>query len=212
MKYVFVGDIHGKVECVEAALAKEGKKIFVGDFIDSFTRSVKDHKKCYDLVFDAIDRGEAESILGNHELSYIFSRHRCSGWNSKRDYLMKMYQKIILDKFKPFLLLNESFLVTHAGLTRQLWDRKKLVFKDLENVLINWWENLDSPAHWIGRYRGGPDDFGGIFWCDFNMEFTPIPGLKQVFGHTPVKSIRQIDQSFCIDCLDKEHNFLELEF
>jgi hypothetical protein len=25
---------------------------------------------------------------------------------------------------------------------------------------------------------------GGLVWCDFR-EFTPIPGLNQIFGHTP---------------------------
>lgn len=31
MKHIFIGDIHGKVSMVHAALALPGKKIFVGD-------------------------------------------------------------------------------------------------------------------------------------------------------------------------------------
>jgi len=36
MKTLIVGDIHGKVEIVEAALAQEHPVIFVGDILDSY--------------------------------------------------------------------------------------------------------------------------------------------------------------------------------
>ena len=112
MKYVFIGDIHGKVDAVKAALDKEGKKIFVGDFIDSYDHSIEDHKTCYDLVFDAIDKGDAEAIYGNHELSYIVPDiHRCSGWNGERQMLMTHYSKMIQDRFKPFIFLNKTTLI-----------------------------------------------------------------------------------------------------
>ena len=35
-----------------------------------------------------------------------------------------------------------------------------------------------------GYRRGGIQRYGGIVWCDFD-EFVGIPGVKQVFGHTP---------------------------
>jgi len=210
-KYIFVGDIHGKIEQVERALAMPGKKVFVGDFIDSWDRSVEDHKKCYDLVMDAIDEREAQAIFGNHELSYMYDKHRCSGYNSKRAYLMHMYQKSILDRFLPYLLLPNNILVSHAGLTKQLWDRHSLTLDNLSGLLETWWPDLKSPMHHIGRYRGGLDEQGGMFWCDWNQEFIPVPGLTQIFGHTAGKGIRQKDNNFCIDCLDHEHSFLELD-
>lgn len=219
MKHIFIGDVHGKVEAVEAALAKEGKKIFVGDFIDSFDRSTADHKKCYDLVFDAIDKGEAEAIYGNHELSYILQdRHRCSGWNGERQLLMTHYGKMIQDRFKPYILLKPDFLVSHAGLTNQLWNKGTLTLRSLPEYLEKWWPDVSSPMHFIGKYRGGWDSVGGLFWCDFNAEFEPIPGLTQVFGHTRSigrrflqEGIRRIEDSYCIDCLDRKLEFLEMD-
>jgi hypothetical protein len=212
MKYVFVGDIHGKVDKVEEALSREGKKIFVGDFIDSFDHSVEDHKKCYDLVFDAIDKDEAQAILGNHELSYLRpTRHRCSGYESGRDYLMSHYGNMILDRFEPYLLLNENVLVSHAGLTRSIWQEEQLTLELLPRVLEDWWPNLQSPMHFIGRARGGPDDVGGMFWCDFRYEFIAVPELMQIFGHTRGRGIRQQENAFCIDCLDYEESFLEMD-
>lgn len=54
---------------------------------------------------------------------------------------------------------------------------------------------------------------GGLFWCDFRQEFEPVPGLTQVFGHTASggDTIRRVADSYCIDCLDRSKEFLELE-
>lgn len=211
MKYVFIGDVHGKVEQVERALAKEGKKIFVGDFMDSFDRPWQDHAKCLALVLEAIDKGEAEAIYGNHDLQYYIPFHKCSGWSEYNQHTMLVNREEVEKKFKSYLLLSPEFLVTHAGLTNQLWKRKHLTFENLEQRLIEGWPKTSSFVHQIGSYRGGFSSVGGLFWCDFNVEFSPIEGLTQVFGHTAGDSIRQRGSSFCIDCLDHKHDFLEMD-
>lgn len=231
IKYVFVGDIHGKVQAVEEALAKEGKKIFVGDFIDSWDRSPSDHRKCYDLVFDAIEKGEAEAVFGNHELSYLMPHHRCSGWDSQRNLVMRQVAEKLHALWKPYLLLAPDFLVSHAGLSRGLWKGSQYWgrghsgdLKDLKETLDYWWPDTYSPMHWIGHSRGGNKSNGGLFWCDFRDEFKPIDGLRQVFGHTRGDGIRYKEakggvRSYCVDCLDglskfagnNKDYFLELE-
>lgn len=211
MKYIIAGDVHGKWERVEEALAKEGKKIFVGDFQDSFDRSIADHAKCYDLVLEAIDKGEARAIFGNHELSYMMGHHRCSGYTSARKDMFVSYEKRISDKFEPYLLLAPDFLVSHAGLTEHIWEMENLTLDSLSKKLDEWWPDTHSPMHQIGRYRGGWATVGGLFWCDFNAEFEPITGLNQVFGHTAGKGIRKRGNAYCIDCLDHENSYLELD-
>jgi len=64
MKYTFVGDIHGRWEAVKEALQRDGEVIFVGDFVDSFDRSVDDQEKCLQLVIEAIKRNKAKAIGG----------------------------------------------------------------------------------------------------------------------------------------------------
>ena len=211
MKYVFVGDIHGKCNLVEEALSKEGMKIFVGDFQDSFDRSTADHAKCNELVLAAIDKGEARAIFGNHELSYMMNHHRCSGYDYKRQQMFQTYEKEIRQKFEPYIMLDENFLVSHAGLTKQIFDDEKLTIELLPDVLHDWWENKESPMHYIGRARGGFAKVGGMFWCDYRYEFEPIPDLIQVFGHTRGTCIRQHGTNYCIDCLDYEVSFLEMD-
>ena len=213
MKYTFVGDVHGKVGAVKEALSRDGMKIFVGDFIDSFDRSSLEHKECYELVCAAIEAGEARAIFGNHELSYLMPKqHRCSGYDDKRAQVMLEYAPQIEALFEPYIFLGEgTVLVTHAGLTRQLWDKEKLTLETLPETLSIWWKDPKSPAHWIGHYRGGMAPYGGIFWCDFNQEFQPVPEISQIFGHTRGNGIRSDENSFCIDCLDGETSFLELD-
>lgn len=220
MKYVFIGDVHGKVDAVEEALSREGHKVFVGDFIDSFDRSLEDHKKCYDLVFAAIDKGDAMALYGNHELSYYVPSQRCSGWAPDRASLMLAYEKDIKKRFKNYLFLGENILVTHAGLTKQLFDDHIGDMKYLDETLQIWENRYNTPMYWIGASRGGPsyNSYGGTFWCDFRYEFAPVEGLMQIFGHTRGKGIRQTGYSYCIDCLnwkdednDNPYTFLELE-
>lgn len=211
MKYVFIGDVHGKVNAVEAALSKDGHKVFVGDFCDSFDRSVDDHEKCLVLVLDAIESDEATAIFGNHELSYLMPYpHRCSGYSTSMEQMLRPHQKRIRDSFVPFLEIGYDWLVTHAGL-----------HPDVAIALPETWEsefqNPNSPMHWIGRSRGGRHPIGGMFWCDFNDEFQPIDGMNQVFGHTRhrTRDIRtktgNNSINYCIDCLDTKIKFLELE-
>lgn len=211
MKYIFVGDIHGKVEQVERALAKDGMKIFVGDFMDSFDRPWNDHAKCLDLVIEACKKDEAKIIYGNHELSYLQPHHRCSGYNVEMEQVVFDRKKDIEALFKSHILITPEFLVSHAGLTKQIWDKFQLTLDNLDDKLQDWWPNIRTPMHWIGNYRGGLNKVGGLFWCDWNAEFNPIEGLTQVFGHTAGRGVRQRVNSFCIDCLDNEHSFLEME-
>ena len=64
--------------------------------------------------------------------------------------------------------------------------------------------------HWIwgvGRARGGSHPCGGLLWCDVH-EFVPIPGINQIFGHTPgnlgtVKEGRD-SLNICLDTCRRE--------
>ena len=42
-----------------------------------------------------------------------------------------------------------------------------------------------EPLLACGAGRGGRELVGGITWLDWWCEFTPVPGLNQIVGHTP---------------------------
>jgi hypothetical protein len=66
----------------------------------------------------------------------------------------------------------------------------------------------------VGHARGGVS-YGGPVWCDFNKEFKPIEGVRQIFGHTPGRNIRvryhHMIEDYCVDCLDRDDNFLFID-
>jgi hypothetical protein len=205
MKHIFIGDIHGKAEIVEEALQRDGLKVFVGDFLDSFDRSVDNQIRSLTLALDAVDKGVAKVIFGNHELSYLMpQQHRCSGYKAATDAHVIHLKERMWKTMIPFLKLPDNFIVTHAGVNSATIDH----LDELE------FANPDSPLHWIGRSRGGRAPTGGIFWCDFNREFVPIEGVNQIFGHTAKggqEGIRRVGNNYCIDCLDHKVEFLELD-
>jgi len=208
MKYVFVGDIHGKHDIVEEALQQDGRIVFVGDFLDSFNESPENQIKCINTVLNAITLGKADAIPGNHELGYIYDQHSCSRW---KDLTRRLFQPLIpevLKLFVPFMQIGDEWLVTHAGAVQE-------VLPTGTSPTLDWANDLDSSAHWIGRSRGGFNYIGGIWWCDFNREFEPIPGLNQIFGHTAGRDIRiktgVNSINYCIDCLDSTKRFLTLD-
>lgn len=224
MKYTFVGDLEGKVARVEEALAKDGIAVFVGDITDARDPAIthSDYISCYALICEAIIKGKAKACFANHELSYIMPhKHACSwshGQGLKR--LMDDINPIILQHFKPYHLIRPDFLVTHAGLTNQIWTRYGLTLENLSFKLDKWWMDSESPAHWIGDSRGGNNPVGGIFWCDYKEDFQPVPQLNQVFGHTRVKGIEtwvttgEVGEktNYAIDCLNSSKpEFLELD-
>ena len=211
MKYNFVGDLHGKWEDVEEALTHDGHVVFVGDYMDSFDRSIDDQERTLLLVLDAIERGKATGLFGNHELSYLTMAHRCSGYNLDADAMIIPHKQRMINLLKTHLIIEPDWYITHAGVHPYVWEQQTLADVSLADTT--------TAEHWIGASRGGNQWVGGIWWCDFNMEFLPILGISQIFGHTSYgghnirtsHSIEDNTKNYCIDCLDQKEVFLHLD-
>ena len=80
MNYDIIGDIHGHAEALKALLEDLGyglkgsvwghpdrQAIFLGDFIDRGPRQVE----AVDIVRRMVDAGNAQAVMGNHELNAI---------------------------------------------------------------------------------------------------------------------------------------------
>lgn len=197
MKTLVIGDIHGYVDIVRRALATPYDLIFVGDYLDSFTNSAADHLTCLDMVLTAQREGRAIALQGNHERSYL--GEYCSGFDAvvcqKLD--AKGYidtPKFGLNELLPYCYDN-GFLISHAGVSQYLLD----IFDTNHNEYL-----VRGDYSQVGRTRGGSYPAGGLFWCDWRNEFEPVPGVKQIVGHTHSTMIREKDGNFCIDCLPYE--------
>ena len=201
MIYTFAVDLHGDQELLERIIRQfmlDTRLVLVGDYVDSYNNTIREQAKTFESVHEEALRGNLDALLGNHELSYLFKDMRCTGYDPILAEVctpLNALQKSCPDihPFKNYIYLPDShLLITHAGLTARLLGNSMIDFASIPTELI----------YGIGKVRGGLDKFGGIFWCDFRNEFMPINGLKQVFGHTPLKKIENIGDNYNIDCLE----------
>jgi hypothetical protein len=216
LKYTFVGDIHGKADLVQKALGCDGQIVFVGDLLDASHRTENlDFTLCLDLVIEAVNKGKAQAVFGNHELSYALPQHATNKYDPVCSQLIRASWPIMEDVFKPYIFLKPDFLVTHAGFSNHLLTEMRQIgvksFQEYVEKVPDWFHDRFSPLHWVGYRRGGNNPVGGIYWCDFRSEFEPVLGLNQVFGHTRGQTIRFNENAYCVDVLDYTDKFLELD-
>ena len=187
MRTLVVGDIHGQVEVVEKILDMGEPTVFVGDFMDSYTRSPEDCIESYRLALDS----HATVLFGNHERSYMYPHMRCSGYNPKTQVL---FDHLDTSEVKDYHWID-GILISHAGVSELLLKHKGIT---LDEYL------KEGAFDDIGVMRGGSSSFGGLYWCDFNMDFEPVLEVPQVFGHTRGRGVRVNGNSYCIDCLEDD--------
>jgi predicted MPP superfamily phosphohydrolase len=122
---VVVGDLHGKVEIAEYWIKNREHRsiIFIGDYLDSFDRSIEDQYELLEMVLDAVENQEnVYALMGNHELSYLLpERYQASGYKhtlaAKIEHLhQKMWKNLKL------WLVNNEFLISHAGFRPEFID------------------------------------------------------------------------------------------
>lgn len=187
-----IGDLHGQFEIAQKALDTIYPVIFLGDFLDSFTRSVDDQIQTLQLVLNAVQRGHARALMANHEMSYLRKELRCGGWNPATqihvDTSLRHRMEMLLEDY----IWCEGFLLTHAGVSQRLLDAMSI---DLDTYLSS--NSFDQ----IGVSRGGRAPCGGLRWCDWR-EFVPVEGVNQIFGHTRAHHIRKEENNWCIDVLE----------
>jgi predicted phosphodiesterase len=204
---IIVGDLHGNIELYHKIKKKFSGEdiILLGDLLDSYIYPIEQQAELVHLVLSDIKSGKVVCLFGNHELSYLMpNKMRCSGYNPDTDRLITHLKGDMLENFRPFLI-EYKFLLTHAGLSKKFFDcmpcnHENPDLVEICKLLHQSWKNKHDILN-IGYSRGGRSPYAGIFWCDWNADFKPIHGIKQICGHTPAPEIRRIGDNYCIDCL-----------
>jgi len=209
MKYIFIGDLHGAREIAEHVLKSypEYHKVFIGDYVDSLDRSVEDQLNLVGILLDAVEqREDVTCLLGNHELSYLKSGMRCSGFNPVTATHLIHLKTDMLKLFKTHKYITDDILCTHAGATDRAFDDADDVREKLQSD--------DEVLYRIGYVRGGSRPYGGVFWCDFWAEYAPIEGLIQIVGHSAhrpspeERGVTYKPRCYNIDCLQHSKELL----
>lgn len=214
MSTLIVGDIHGKIDIFKKILKTNQPSVFVGDYVDSFTKNYDEQIEILDLIIDtAKQRNDVTFLMGNHEASYMVPRMHCSGWSPEIQAAVDGRLDILFSILKHYVVVD-NYLVTHAGVSAAWLPRK--IKKDLAAVAA-YLETRPNKLWDIGTSRGGYDPIGGPLWCDHYYDYRDVQGLNQVFGHTasrepgdPPGIFRMYDYDYNVDCLDRVTEILEI--
>lgn len=207
MKILTIGDIHANVEIIERIeeLYPNHYYIFVGDYLDSYIYPPHMSVEALVKVLDIVESGRGDACYGNHELSYLVGgRMRCSGYKPFTDSILQPHKIRAKELLKYYIWLPSfKILITHAGLTKHLWDEWGMKPENIIETLEDWKSRpwTTSPNARIGHSRGGESSYGGIFWCDFirGNEFVSTDEITQIFGHTPLQKVTQKGTAYAID-------------
>jgi len=219
-KILIFSDVHQDINKLSKIISHESADINVclGDWFDSFFfDSDTDYKStAIELREDFLTKPNNITLFGNHDLHYFFNNKYtyCSGYeNRKRDIIKEALGKDInkvVDSFKWFVFIDE-YLCTHAGLSNHFLPPTIQNNEDVYEYLANQANDANikirtDQLHWFygaGKARGGTEKKGGLVWLDFDREFAPIEGLKQIVGHTYRKSGKVTEWrntgNYCID-------------
>jgi hypothetical protein len=103
-------------------------------------------------------------------------------------------------------LLQDDVLYSHAGIHPDFWPdgSPEAALEDLlmewEGVIGDLYEREDDPLLQAGKARGGEQSVGGPLWLDWDGEFVDELPWRQIVGHSPGETPRQVGRSWCIDC------------
>jgi hypothetical protein len=167
MKYLIIGDLHGKDCWKDVNANKYDKVIFLGDYVDHWTLA---DRLIYQNFKEIIDLKKQhpeviELLLGNHDVQYLhYPHYLCSGFRpSMQPYLTLLFNEN-RDLFQVAYQKGDH-LISHAGVTNK-WYRDFMhlhlvqQIKDENDSVAHLVNKVEQTAHrWIlhqaGSSRGG---------------------------------------------------------
>jgi Calcineurin-like phosphoesterase len=194
-------DVHQDAKKAKDILKKEDYDhiVFLGDWFDSHHKqSASDLAATCSLVRELSAMKNFTQLWANHDLQYFYSNRYvlCSGYSEARDAAIAdmLHPRIaeIRDSIGWYVWIDD-FLCTHAGVHPYFFPStleltKEGITKWLDEEIKKVKITIESGgSHWFyraGAARYGNQKYGGVVWLDFDKEFEPVEGLKQIVGHT----------------------------
>ena len=205
-KTMIIPDIHTDFSTAELLIKKEepDRIIFLGDYFDAHDETEQDTNETAKWLVKSLQKDNRIHLIGNHDLSYMTMnpRLKCSGFSEHKKFIIDKYN-IPWEQLRPYCFVG-NYLCTHAGVSKQFFEQyAKTGIIEFMLESDDELEHIDDIFYsykffQIGRSRGGTAENGGILWCDYG-EFTDIPGIMQIFGHTPADEVRQEKFHTCLD-------------
>jgi Calcineurin-like phosphoesterase len=217
MKLLAIGDIHGRDVWKDINFLAFDKVVFVGDYVDSYTRSdwqvYQNLKEIIDFKKQNFDK--VVLLLGNHDIHYShYPNHRCSGFREIAQYDLTELFTTHKDCFQLAYQIDNQ-LFTHAGIS----GFKGVPYDKIAERLneMNDDENGQNVLFQVGKLRGGTEKVGGIVWADkLETQYDYLFGLNQIVGHTRLDDFESYRDDSTqssityIDVLSEKEAFFEM--
>jgi len=198
---------------IEAIIASEvpDRIVFLGDYFDRYYDTPGDADRTARWLRQSLADPRRTHLIGNHDASYLWPSKAtfCPGCTSEKEKAIRGVLGEHAAGSFVFHSVVDGWLLTHAGLSAG-WVPTKLPLRRLDAWLTSEAHKARKQFargmhHWflnVGARRGGILPAGGILWCDYS-ELEPIPGIPQIFGHTPADHVRRTGDYFLDNmCLD----------
>lgn len=214
MRSLVISDWHHRWQTVKSIIDRNDDCDFIISLGDEFDGrgaidTIKDTQKTAEYLLECLHRPNFIWLAGNHTLPYIYPHNdylKCSGTTPGKRHVIREVMGDYIYHFK-FYHWDGHFLYSHAGLNPK--------FLPSTGFSLEWIKERVDKARYAaecgvldtlfgaGFSRGGNQAVGGLTWQDWDEDFSPIPGIQQIMGHTADEEPRiWNDKEFCNICLD----------
>jgi|LakMenE18May11ns_1017448.scaffolds.fasta_scaffold9959669_9 hypothetical protein len=228
-KLLCVGDVHNHWVEAEAIASKYDAThtiVFTGDYYDDFGDSAIEAEQTARWLKESLSKSNRVHLMGNHDINYASFNLRpgsslgdqiynCSGYSpAKDDAINRIMSNEDWNRVRLAHKQN-GFWFSHAGF-HPFWFSSppygmddeiiEIKLKKIQKAIED--REFSNELGAAGRCRGGIHRVGGLIWRDAIREsytgsyWNDESGIKQVSGHTPVKSIdveETANKGLCID-------------
>jgi hypothetical protein len=228
-KLICIGDVHNHWVEAEAIASKYDAThtiVFTGDYYDNFGDSAVEADQTARWLKESLSKANRVHLMGNHDVNYASFNLRpgsslgdqiynCSGYSpAKDDAINRIMSNEDWNRVRLAHKQN-GFWFSHAGF-HPFWFSSppygmddeiiEIKLKKIQKAIED--REFSNELGAAGRCRGGIHRVGGLIWRDAIREsytgsyWNDESGIKQVSGHTPVKSIdveETSNKGLCID-------------
>lgn len=215
-RVLVIPDPHMKKEVIEhglelARMQMADHIIILGDYFDDWEVQDSEYTEMIDYLKNLLRTNpNVFCLMGNHELSYI--GYPCSGHNKR---VAKKIKSAIEYDFRFWTCMAvDGVMYSHAGFTMGWLENNKILtqnelrYKLGRKAGAEFLEQKIAPLErtkWdvfaqCGTARGGHYSSPSPLWADLTeLIMDPLPNIKQVVGHTPIKSIECVGKVWFTD-------------
>jgi len=191
-----IGDVHGRPYWKFFIKDNFKEFYFTGDYFDSYTISFSAQ---YSNFLEICDAARADSrikmCLGNHDYHYLSGviNQRYSGFQDQNKLKISAVLEENIDLIKIIYVTEDNIIISHAGVTACFIGSIGGQEPEDINTAFN---NDRNILNFNGFNIYGDDITQSPIWVrPGSLQRDFLPGYSQIAGHTPVRTITNIELS-----------------